>query len=113
MQSDREPTAFERQVYAATSQIPKGRVSTYAWIGRAIGCGSARAIGQALRRNPYAPTVPCHRVIRSDGTLGGFNGQTEGEELERKVRLLTEEGVRLVAGRLADPQQRWPLASDA
>ena len=64
-------------------------------------------MGQALRRNPFAPEVPCHRVIRSDLTLGGFAGQTDGPELERKRRLLIEEGVHIEAGRLADRSQLY------
>lgn len=46
------------------------------------------AVGQALKRNPYAPDVPCHRVIAADGSLGGYNGRRDGEELERKRQLL-------------------------
>ncbi|MDB6138857.1 MAG: hypothetical protein JWO94_1929 [Verrucomicrobiaceae bacterium] len=89
----REPTAFENRVYDATRLIPKGCVSTYAVIGRIIGCRSAQAIGQALSRCPYAPEVPCHRVIRSDLTLGGFGSQLDGPEIRQKTRLLAQEGV--------------------
>lgn len=88
-------TAFQRRVYEATRRIPRGKVTTYAELGRYLGCDSAQAIGQALRRNPFAPKVPCHRVVRSDRSLGGFNGATSGPELERKVHLLAKEGVNL------------------
>lgn len=64
-------------------------------LARRIGCRSAQAVGQALRRNPYAPEVPYHRVVAADGTLGGFNGMREGEQIERKRRLLMEEGCEL------------------
>ena len=90
----REPTAFEKRVYAATKSIPRGKVSTYAFVARHIGCGSNQAVGQALKRNPFAPEVPCHRVVSSALTLRGFNGQREGAELARKRRMLDEEGVR-------------------
>lgn len=109
MNSMNEPSAkvtpFQRRVYDAALKIPRGRISTYAELGRFLGCASARAIGQALRRNPFAPRVPCHRVVRSDGSLGGFNGATEGPEIERKIRLLEEEGVRLDGRRCVAPEQ--------
>jgi len=104
----REPTAFEERVYDATRLIPKGFVSTYAVIGRVIGCRSAQAIGQALSRNPYAPEVPCHRVIRSDLSLGGFSSQLQGPEVSRKARLLAAEGVEFDgAAKLVDPTRVW------
>ena len=103
----RDPTAFEERVYDAARMIPRGCVTTYAVIGRIIGCRSAQAIGQALSRNPYAPGVPCHRVIRSDLTLGGFSRQVDGPEIARKARLLAAEGVRFVDGKLVDEARLW------
>lgn len=104
----REPTAFENRVYDATSLIPKGFVSTYAIIGRIIGCRSAQAIGQALSRNPQGvEEVPCHRVIRSDLTLGGFGNQPDGPEVIRKSRLLAAEGVKFKDFKLADMRHLW------
>ena len=100
-------TRFQEQVYAATRCIPPGSVTTYRILAEAIGCRSSRAVGQALRRNPFAPEVPCHRVIRSDFTLGGFAGRTEGPELDRKSRMLIEEGVAIEGGRLVDPSQLY------
>jgi len=91
------PTEFESRVYDATVMIPAGRVSTYGAVARHIGCASPRAVGQALRRNPFAPDVPCHRVIATDLSPGGFAGQTSGHELRRKLRLLASEGVRFVS----------------
>ena len=64
-QATRTPTAFESQVYGALGEIPRGRVATYAALAARLDCGSAQAVGQALKRNPFAPEVPCHRVIRS------------------------------------------------
>jgi len=78
-------------------------VTTYQSLARAIGCGSARAVGQALRRNPFAPQVPCHRVIASDLTLGGFNGSSSPETLAKKVALLASEGVEFQSCQLSDP----------
>jgi methylated-DNA-[protein]-cysteine S-methyltransferase len=78
-------------------------VITYAALARRIGCRSPRAIGQAVRANPFAPHVPCHRVIASDLTIGGFTGHTSGPALTKKLRLLAAEGVIFKNGRLFDP----------
>lgn len=98
-------TPFQQRVYDALQKIPKGRVTTYANLARAVGCGSARAIGQALKCNPNAPIVPCHRVIRSDLTLGGFQGRTSGPALSHKILLLQSEGVLFQNGRLVEPER--------
>ncbi len=87
------PTTFQERVYDAVRMVPHGRVTTYKRLGEAIGCGSSRAVGQALRRNPYAPDVPCHRVVSSDLRIGGFGGEHAGAEVERKRALLEAEGV--------------------
>lgn len=84
-------TEFQRRVYLALLDIPAGTTITYGELAQRIGCRSAQAVGQALRRNPYAPEVPCHRVIASDGSLGGYNGMRSGEALERKRALLDAE----------------------
>lgn len=97
------PTAFQDKVYRTISRIPKGRVTTYKAVANAIGCGSARAVGQALRLNPFAPKVPCHRVIGSDLGLGGFQGQDSGPKLLKKIKLLRDEGIAFQKGKLTDP----------
>jgi methylated-DNA-[protein]-cysteine S-methyltransferase len=67
---------FQKQVYDATVMIPKGKISTYKAIAEYIGNPSAsQAVGNALRNNPYAPDVPCHRVLPSSYKIGGFFGQ--------------------------------------
>ena len=93
---------FDDRVYAAVVRVPRGCVTTYAAIARAIGCRSARAVGQALKRNSLAPDVPCHRVIASDLTLGGFRGCRDRAAARNKATLLAEEGVRFGNGRLTD-----------
>lgn len=103
-----EPSPFARRVYEALSRVPEGRVITYAALARRIGCRSPRAVGQALRANPFAPDVPCHRVIASDLSPGGFFGKTRGPQLARKLRLLEAEGVRFTRNRLADPARLLP-----
>lgn len=93
METHRPPTSFETRVYDALQLIPKGKVSTYGRLGKYLNCGSPRAIGQALKRNPFAPGTPCHRVVNADLKIGGFYGQSEGEPIRRKRRLLESEGV--------------------
>jgi len=84
-------TPFQRKVYEAALKIPRGQVWTYAEVARAIGQPqAARAVGQALKRNRWAPAIPCHRVVASDGSLGGY---TAPGGLARKRRLLREESA--------------------
>ena len=98
-------TLFQGKVYEAVLRIPKGQVRTYAWVAKQIGQPkAARAVGQALKRNRWpagrgaasfsgshwAPMIPCHRVVASNGTLGGYSASGG---LKAKRRLLREEGV--------------------
>ena len=71
-------------------------VTTYGLLGEYISCKSAQAIGQALKRNPFAPETPCHRVVSRDLSIGGFSGTKEGEPIARKRRLLESEGVQFL-----------------
>lgn len=84
----RSVTQFERKVYDAVKKIPKGKVAAYQEIAAAIGHPRAsRAVGNALSKNSFRD-VPCHRVVRSDGSTGGFaRGKKE------KIKLLRKEGV--------------------
>ncbi|MEM7697659.1 MAG: MGMT family protein [Verrucomicrobiota bacterium] len=100
----RSPTEFEQLVYDAISKVPSGKVTTYKELARHIGCRSNQAVGQALRRNPFAPEVPCHRVVRTDLTLGGYAGATGGEKLRKKQRLLSEEAVQFRADGSVRPE---------
>lgn len=104
----RPPTNFERRVYGAIKAIPRGRVVTYNSLAGHLKCGSALAVGQALKRNPFAPVVPCHRVIRTDGFVGGYFGQSTGVRVERKRGILAEEGVFFdEQGQLCDVDRLW------
>jgi O-6-methylguanine DNA methyltransferase len=93
---------FQKRVLTLLTKIPKGKVTTYREIAKALGdVGLSRAVGNAVRDNPFAPTVPCHRVIRSTGGIGGFDGETSGEKVAKKARMLREEGVEVNgAGRI-------------
>ena len=94
----RKPTDFEMAVYNAVRRIPCGKVSSYGRIAGEISRGTARAVGTALAKNPFAPEVPCHRVVRADGSLGGFHGDTEGPRMLEKSEMLRREGVPFIAG---------------
>lgn len=83
---DEEVSEFSKKVFHATLQIPHGETRTYAWIAKKIGKPLAsRAVGQALRRNPYPILIPCHRVV-SDKSLGGFMGCDNPDDLEIKFK---------------------------
>ena len=101
-------TPFRRRVYEALLEVPPGHVTTYGLLARRVGCGSARAVGGALRANPFAPEVPCHRVVSADLAIGGFCGCRAGEAIARKIVLLRSEGVPLEPdGRLRDARRVW------
>jgi len=91
---------FSEKVYELCLRVPRGNVTTYKKIAQQLGIKGYRAVGQALRCNPYAPQVPCHRVVRSDGSIGGFNGKRDGCEIVRKRELLRREGVEIVKGKI-------------
>ena len=87
---------FQKRVYALAKRIPAGRVSSYGQLARALGKKqSSRAVGQALKRNPLAPAVPCHRVILSSGDLGGFQSGPK-----KKAQRLRKEGVMVINNKI-------------
>ncbi|MBU0536468.1 MAG: MGMT family protein [Nanoarchaeota archaeon] len=85
---------FNEKVLALTRKIPKSRVTTYKLIAKKLNTKAYRAVGNALNRNPHGflsgGNVPCHRVVRSDGTVGGFAHGTP-----KKISMLKKEGVRI------------------
>ncbi len=84
---DDRSSRFEKKVYIAVSKIPRGEVRSYKWVAAKIGSpDAARAVGNALNKNPYPVIIPCHRVIRSDGSLGGFS-----KGASAKLKLLRSE----------------------
>ena len=103
MSISRDPSEFEMAVYQAVRRIPIGRVATYGGISRRIQRGTARAVGSALAKNPFAPEVPCHRVVRADGSLGGFHGETTGRRMVEKAGMLRREGVPFLESGKVDP----------
>ena len=84
-------TKFQKKVWNYLKTIPKGKVKTYKEVAKAIGMPkAARAVANACGKNPFAPKIPCHRVIRSDGGLGGYSGRGG---IKTKLRLLRSEKV--------------------
>lgn len=81
-------TPLQEKTYKLLKKVPKGRVTTYKALAKAAGTKGYRAIGQFMKHNPYAPDVPCHRVVASDGTTGGYNGG-----IPKKIRMLKKEGI--------------------
>ena len=88
-------TPFERDVIVEVSKIPHGSVKTYKEIARSINSQAYRAVGTAISKNPFPILVPCHRVVRSDGKVGGFRGGTK-----MKVEILENEGIKIEALKL-------------
>jgi len=95
------PTLFQKDVYKALAKIPKGAVTTYGAIANYLGTKAVRAVGTAVGKNPYAPQVPCHRVVPNSGKIGNYSG--EGG-VSTKIRLLKEEGVDVKDGKIVDYQ---------
>jgi methylated-DNA-[protein]-cysteine S-methyltransferase len=97
-------TAKGQLVYSLLKTVPKGKVTTYKELARASGINSPRAIGQFMKKNPFGYSechdpktqVPCHRVVASNGTLGGFMGKTTGLTIDKKIKMLEEEGITIL-----------------
>lgn len=90
--SEQQLTPFQWKVLNAVMTIPLGETRTYAWVAKAIGKpGAVRAVGTALRKNPFPLIIPCHRVVKSNGQLGKYAGNDDGRkkkliEMERFIK---------------------------
>ena len=85
---------FNERCYSILRKVPRGKVVTYGDLAKAAGSpNAARAVGNAMNRNPYAPQVPCHRVVGSTGKMVGF-----AEGVSKKIKMLKEEGVEVMDG---------------
>ena len=91
VRSCKEITEFQKKVFLELLKVPAGQTISYGELARRIGCRCPQAVGQALKKNPFAPYVPCHRVIRSDGKLGGYFGKADWDMIDRKRQLLESE----------------------
>jgi methylated-DNA-[protein]-cysteine S-methyltransferase len=90
-------TEFQKRVYAVCKTIPEGKTMSYKEIADILH-SSPRAVGQALKRNPFAPQVPCHRVVHASGKIGGYSGVRDSK---KKIAMLKKEGVAIADGILA------------
>lgn len=101
-------TEFENKVLNIVKKVPRGRVTTYNEIARILGKPkAARAVGNALNKNPYAPTsakatagkpqVPCHRVVKVNGEIGGY-----AKGVDAKIKLLKQEGIETKKGKVVN-----------
>ena len=93
---------LERQVYKKLLKVPKGKVTTYGELAKAVGLKNGqRVIGQIMNKNPFPVIIPCHRVVKSDGNIGGyFYGQ------DIKTKMLSDEGIAIKNGKI----QNWEKA---
>ena len=88
---------FNDKCYELLKQVPKGKVTTYKEIAKALNSRAYRAVGNAMNKNPNSIEVPCHRVVKTDGRLGGY---AYGNE--KKIALLSEEGVEVKDGKIVN-----------
>jgi methylated-DNA-[protein]-cysteine S-methyltransferase len=93
---------FSEKVYKLVSKIPRGKVSTYGQIARALNSKAYRAVGTAMNKNPYWPKVPCHRVINSNSFVGQFASGTK-----KKIALLRKEGIEIKKGKIDLKKYVW------
>ena len=91
-------TKFQSECYEALKKVPKGKVITYAGMASEKGKPKAhRAVGNAMNKNPFAPKVPCHRVVKSNGELGGF-----ADDINVKIKRLRKEGVEVLNNQIVN-----------
>ena len=89
--------SFSERCYKVLLKVPRGKLTTYSDIAHALGSRAYRAVGNAMNKNPYAPKVPCHRVVGKDGSLTGFFSG-----LKKKEALLKSEGIEIRNGKVVD-----------
>jgi methylated-DNA-[protein]-cysteine S-methyltransferase len=83
-------STFNQRCYEILVKVPKGKVTTYKEIARAFKSKAYRAVGNAMNKNPYAPRIPCHRVVKSNGEVGGF-----ASGIKKKIEMLRKEGIEI------------------
>ncbi len=87
--------SFNEKCYSILRKVPKGKVTTYGEIAKSMKSKGYRAVGNAMNKNPHAPKVPCHRVINSNGLVGGFASGTK-----EKIKMLKKEGIVIINGKI-------------
>ena len=87
--------SFSQKCYKLLRKVPRGKVITYKEVARVLKTKAYRAVGNAMNKNPYAPGVACHRVVKSSGEVGGFASGTR-----KKISMLRKEGIKIVNGKI-------------
>ena len=85
---------FKEKCYSILKKVPKGKVTTYKELANALNTKAYRVVGMAMKSNPNAPIIPCHRVVCYDGRIGGYLGN-EKENIKKKINLLKGEGIEI------------------
>lgn len=88
-------TDFQQKCYTTLKKVPKGKVTTYKDLAKAMNSKAYRAVGSAMNKNPFAPKVPCHRVINENGKVGNYAHGTN-----KKIKMLKEEGIEIIDGKI-------------
>lgn len=99
----KKATIFQEKVWEALSLIPCGKVTTYKAVADFLGTKAVRAVGTAVGKNPYAPIIPCHRVVLSDGKVGNYS---DVRGVNKKIELLTSEGVFIKDSKIVDFKEK-------
>ncbi len=97
---------LRNKVFLKLLSVPKKKVTTYKDLALALNTKAYQAIGQVMRNNPYAPIIPCHLVVKIDGSLGGFMGKTTGKPILKKKRLLQEQGIPVEKGKIKNFEEK-------
>ena len=93
---------FNKRCYQKLALIPKGMISTYSEIAKSLDSNAYRAVGNAMAKNPHSVSVPCHRIIKSDGTLGGY-----ALGISKKIQLLKKEGIKIKNNKVVDFESKF------
>ena len=93
---------LDKKIYKKLLEVPKGKITTYGELAKAVGLKNGqRAVGKITNKNPYPVIIPCHRVVKSDGKVGGY---AYGEEI--KSDMLSKEGIEIKNGKILDLENR-------
>ena len=93
---------LDKKIYKKLLQVPKGKITTYGELAKAVGLKNGqRAIGRIMNKNPYPVIIPCHRVVNSNGKIGGY---AYGDDVKNKM--LTKEGIEIRNGKILDFEKR-------
>ena len=94
---------LEQKVYKKLTEVPQGKITTYVELAKAVGLKNGqRVIGQIMKKNPYPVIIPCHRVVKLDGKVGGY---AYGEDI--KINMLQKEGIKIQDGKILDWNKKY------